>query len=178
MINSCVSQQSIAKQILVNNLRLIPDLSNVVKEFIFYDKVTQASRDVKNHMVNRMNLVFDTAAGIYEDGIATASEGYGTMTITGELVRYRHTAIRCLDSNNGIQFIICYKCGNYILSESSIAPQILCNCGLVNLIDDEVEEEEDVEEEEEEEVEEEEEEVRRILLGDFLDEDEEEEYRR
>ena len=159
MINNCVSQQSIAKQILVNNLRLIPDLSNVVKEFIFYDKVSQVSRDVKNHTVNRMNLVFDTATGTYEDGIMTASEGYGTITITGEQVRYRHTAIRCLDSNNGIQFVICYKCGNYILSESSNAPQILCNCGVVDLIDDVEEEEEEVEEgEEEEEVEEGEEE--------------------
>ena len=139
-MNHCVSQQSITKQILVNNLRLIPDLSSVIKEFIFYDKVSQTSRDVKNYVMYRMGLLFFTASGHVNNYI----EGYGTMMTTGELVRYRHVAIQCLDSNHGIQFVICYKCGNYILSESSNAPQILCNCGMVDLIDDvEYDEEED-----------------------------------
>ena len=147
MINSCVSQQSIAKQILVNNLRLIPDLLNVVKEFIFYDKVSQESRDVKKYVINRMNLVFDGSSNsrhegsyVEEDGMMMILEGYGAMVTTGEAVRYRHVAIKCLDSIYGLQYVICYKCGNYILSESSSAPRILCNCGVVNLVDDEEEE--------------------------------------
>jgi hypothetical protein len=148
MINSCVSQQSIAKQVLVNNLRLVPDLSNVIKEFIFYDKVSQVSRDVKNYVIHRLNLVFDGAGAsrhgrsyVEGDGMMLALEGYGVMVTTGEPVRYRHIGIQCLDSNRGLQFVVCYKCGNYILSESSSAPQILCNCGVVNLTDDEEEEE-------------------------------------
>jgi len=150
MINSCVSQQSIAKQILVNNLRLVPDLSNVIKEFIFYDKVSQVSQDVKKYVIGRLNLVFDGAASnsrhgpssyVEENGMMMILEGYGEMATTGEPVRYRHIAIKCLDSVYGLQYVICYKCGNYILSESSSAPQILCNCGVVNLVDDEEEEE-------------------------------------
>jgi hypothetical protein len=152
MMNHCVSQQSIAKQILVNNLRLVPDLSNVIKEFIFYDKVSQVSQDMKKYVIGRLNLVFDGAASkqgpssyIEEDGMMMILEGYGEMATTGEPVRYRHVAIKCLDSVYGLQFVICYKCGNYILSESSSAPQILCNCGVVNLVDDEEEEEEEAE---------------------------------
>ena len=150
MINHCVSQQSIAKQILVNNLSLVPDLSNVIKEFIFYDKVRQVSRDVKNYVINRLNLVFDGAASKHgpsssyveeqDGGMMMILEGYGEMATTGEPVRYRHVAIKCLDSNHGLQFVICYKCGNYILSESSSAPQLLCNCGVIDLVDDEEEE--------------------------------------
>jgi len=150
MINSCVSQQSIAKQILVNNLRLVPDLSNVIKEFIFYDNVSQVSQDVKKYVIGRLNLVFDGAASnsrhgpsssyVEENGMMMILEGYGEMATTGEPVRYRHIAIKCLDSVYGLQYVICYKCGNYILSESSSAPQILCNCGVVNLVDDEEEE--------------------------------------
>ena len=153
MINHCVSQQSIAKQILVNNLRLVPDLSNVIKEYVFYDKVSQVSRDVKNYVIDRLNLVFDGAASKHgpsspyveeqDDGMMLILEGYGTMVTTSEPVRYRHVAIKCLDSNHGLQFVICYKCGNYILSESSSAPQILCNCGVVNLVDDDDEEDVD-----------------------------------
>ena len=150
-MNHCVSQQSIAKQILVNNLRLVPDLSNVIKEFIFYDKVSQVSRDVKKYVIGRLNLVFDGAASKHgpsssyveeqDGGMMMILEGYGEMATTGEPVRYRHVAIKCLDSDYGLQFVICYKCGNYILSESSSAPQILCNCGVIDLVDDEEEEE-------------------------------------
>ena len=150
MFNPCVSQQSITKQILVNNLRLIPDLSNVVKEFIFYDKVSQVSQDVKKYVIDRLNLVFDGSSNsrhegshVEEDGMMMILEGYGAMVTTGEAVRYRHVAIKCLDSIYGLQYVICYKCGNYILSESSSAPRILCNCGVVNLVDDEEEEEEE-----------------------------------
>jgi len=147
MINHCVSQQSIAKQILVNNLRLVPDLSNVIKEFIFYDKVSQVSQDVKKYVIGRLNLVFDGAASkqgpsssyVEDNGMMMILEGYGVMVTTSEPVRYRHVAIKCLDSAYGLQYVICYKCGNYILSESSSAPQILCNCGVVDLVDDEEE---------------------------------------
>jgi hypothetical protein len=155
MINHCVSQQSISKQILVNNLRLVPDLSNIIKEFIFYDKVSQVSRDVKNYVIDRLNLVFDGSSNskhgpspssyVEDNGMMMTLEGYGVSVITGEAVRYRHIAIKCLDSTYGLQYVICYKCGNYILSESSSAPQILCNCGVINLTDDDEEEEEEEE---------------------------------
>ena len=126
-----VSQKSIAKQVLVNNLRLIPDLANVVKEFAFYDKVSQVSRNIKNQMVDVLNVSFDPRSGHN-----WSIEGYGTMAMTGEPIRYKHISLRCLNSNHGLQFVICYNCGNYIFSESSSTPRILCACGLLDLTDD------------------------------------------
>ena len=126
-----VSQQSIAKQVLVNNLVLIPDLANVVKEFAFYDKVSQVSRNIKNDVITGLNMTF--APGSSHNWCI---EGYGTMAMTGEPIRYKHISLRCINSNHGLQFVICYNCGNYIFSESSSTPRILCACGLVDLTDD------------------------------------------
>ena len=126
-----VSQKSLAKQVLVNNLGLIPDLANVVKEFAFYDKVSQVSRNIKNEVMTGLNVTF--APGSSHNW---SIEGYGTMAMTGELIRYKHVSLRCVDSNHGLQFVICYNCGNYIFSESSSTPRILCACGLVDLTDD------------------------------------------
>ena len=126
-----VSQKSLAKQVLVNNLGLIPDLANVVKEFAFYDKVSQVSRNKKNDVITGLNMTF--APGSSHNW---SIEGYGTMAMTGELIRYKHVSLRCVDSNHGLQFVICYNCGNYIFSESSSTPRILCACGLVDLTDD------------------------------------------
>jgi hypothetical protein len=126
-----VSQKSLAKQVLVNNLGLIPDLANVVKEFAFYDKVSQVSRNKKNEVITGLNMTF--APGSSHNW---SIEGYGTMAMTGELIRYKHVSLRCVDSNHGLQFVICYNCGNYIFSESSSTPRILCACGLVDLTDD------------------------------------------
>ena len=126
-----VSQKSLAKQVLVNNLGLIPDLANVVKEFAFYDKVSQVSRNKKNEVITGLNMTFAPGSGHN-----WSIEGYGTMAMTGEPIRYKHVSLRCVDSNHGLQFVICYNCGNYIFSESSSTPRILCACGLVDLTDD------------------------------------------
>ena len=126
-----VSQKSLAKQVLVNNLGLIPDLANVVKEFAFYDKVSQVSRNIKNEVMSGLNMTFAPGSGHN-----WSIEGYGTMAMTGEPIRYKHISLRCVDSNHGLQFVICYNCGNYIFSESSSTPRILCACGLVDLTDD------------------------------------------
>jgi hypothetical protein len=126
-----VSQKSLAKQVLVNNLGLIPDLTNIIKGFAFYDKVSQVSRNIKNDVITGLNMTF--APGSSHNW---SIEGYGTMAMTGELIRYKHVSLRCVDSNHGLQFVICYNCGNYIFSESSSTPRILCACGLVDLTDD------------------------------------------
>ena len=126
-----VSKNSLAKQVLVNNLGLIPDLANVIKEFAFYDKVSQVSRNIKNEVMSGLNMTF--APGSFHNW---SIEGYGTMAMTGELIRYKHISLRCINSNHGLQFVICYNCGNYIFSESSSTPRILCACGLIDLTDD------------------------------------------
>lgn len=145
MNHHAVSQQSVSKQVLVNKLvnnklvnkiALFPELSIVVKDFLFYDRVSQLSRNVKNELLEGLNTSFAPNARHY-----VFTEGYGILATTGEFVRYRHTGVQCIHSIGGLQFITCYKCGNYILSESSNHPSILCNCGIIDMIDDEIEEE-------------------------------------
>lgn len=133
MNHHIASQQSIQKQVLVNKLKLFPELANVVKDFTFYDRVSQVSYNLKNRIIDELDRSFSEETGFY-----TYTEGYGTMGWDGDFVRYRHTGIQYTDSPGGLQFITCYRCGNYILSESSNAPEILCNCGVINLVDDEV----------------------------------------
>ena len=163
MNHHAASQQSVSKQVLVNKLvknklvnkiALFPELSIVVKDFLFYDRVSQVSRNVKNVLLEGLNMSFAPNARHY-----VFTEGYGILATTGEFVRYRHTGVQCIHSIGGLQFITCHKCGNYILSESSNHPSILCNCGIIDMIDDEIEEqiqaqnmqdEEDEEDEEQE----------------------------
>ena len=144
MIHHAASQQSVSKQVLVNKLvnnklvnkkiALFPELSIVVKDFLFYDRVSQVSRNVKNVLLEGLNMSFAPNARHY-----VFTEGYGILATTGEFVRYRHTGVQCIHSIGGLQFITCHKCGNYILSESSNHPSILCNCGIIDMIDDEIE---------------------------------------
>ena len=56
MNSHVTSIQSIEKQLLVNNLDLFPELKNVVKEFTFYDKVSQVSRNIKDYVMVGLNL--------------------------------------------------------------------------------------------------------------------------
>ena len=131
-----VSQQSIEKQVLVNNLKLIPDLKNAIKEFIFYDKVSQVSHNIKKYVMDGLDMSFAPDSGHH-----CYIEGYGTMISTGEQIRYKRIGIKCVDSDYDLRFIICYNCGNYIFSQSSCIRRILCNCQIVDLIDHEEQEE-------------------------------------
>ena len=135
MNSHVTSNKSIEKQLLVNNLDLFPELKNVVKEFTFYDKVSQVSRNIKNSVMIGLNLSLVAPGAGYHYSV----EGYGTMVSTGEMVRYKQIGIRYLESNHGLHFVICCNCGNYILSESSNTPHIQCTCGVIDMIDDEEE---------------------------------------
>ena len=130
-----VSQQSIAKQVLVNNLRLIPDLANVVKQFTFYDKVSQVSRNLKNEIIAGMERDFVPGVGV------RLTEGTGILADADmPYVRYRHTAIQLADFHrSNLQFVNCYRCGGYIQSNTHMmsSQHVICRCGVIDLIDDE-----------------------------------------
>ena len=130
-----VSQQSIAKQVLVNNLRLIPDLANVVKHFAFYDKVSQVSRNLKNEIIAGMDRDFVPGVGV------RLTEGTGILADADmPYVRYRHTAIQLADFHrSNLQFVNCYRCGGYIQSNTHMmsSQHVICRCGVIDLIDDE-----------------------------------------
>jgi hypothetical protein len=130
-----VSQQSIAKQVLVNNLRLIPDLANLVKQFAFYDKVSQVSRNLKNEIIAGMDRDFVPGVGV------RLTEGTGILADADmSYVRYRHTAIQLADFHrSNLQFVNCYRCGGYIQSNTHMmsSQHVICSCGVIDLIDDE-----------------------------------------
>jgi hypothetical protein len=136
-----VSQKSVEKQVLVNNLGLIPDLANVIKEFAFYDKVSQVSRNLKNVLIAGLDESFEPGFGYY------FTEGFGVV-FDGGYVRYRQSGIQLLDFNGNFQFVTCYSCGGYIHSNAPIiAHNALCSCNVINLIengdDDEDEDQDD-----------------------------------
>ena len=136
-----VSQKSVEKQVLVNNLGLIPDLANVIKEFAFYDRVSQVSRNLKNVLIAGLDESFEPGFGYY------FTEGFGVV-FDGGYVRYRQSGIQLLDFNGNFQFVTCYSCGGYIHSNAPIiAHNALCSCNVINLIengdDDEDEDQED-----------------------------------
>ena len=130
-----VSQQSIAKQVLVNNLRLIPDLANVIKGFAFYDKVSQVSRNLKNEIIAGMDRDFVPGVGV------RITEGTGILSDADmPYVRYRHTAMQLADFHrSNLQFVNCYTCGGYIQSNTHMmsSQPVICRCGVIDLIDDE-----------------------------------------
>ena len=150
MIHHAASQQSVSKQVLVNKLvknklvnkiALFPELSIVVKDFLFYDRVSQVSRNVKNELIAGLDASFAPNAGHYE-----FSEGYGLIPDSNFVIRYKHTAIQCIHSNSNIQFIACYNCGNFIQSNIAITPDnIRCRCGAVELFEYNEDEDEDQE---------------------------------
>ena len=152
MNHHVASQESVSKQVLVNKLvknklvnkiALFPELSIVVKDFLFYDRVSQVSRNVKNELIAGLDASFAPNAGHYE-----FSEGYGLIPDSNFVIRYKHTAIQCIHSNSNIQFIACYNCGNFIQSNMAITPDnIRCRCGAVELF--EYNEDEDQEQEQE-----------------------------
>ena len=124
-----VSQKSVAKQVLVNNLGLIPDLANVIKGFAFYDKVSQVSRNLKNVLIAGLDESFEPGLGYH------FTEGFG-IVLDGGYVRYRQSGIQLLDFNGNFQFVTCYSCGGYIHSNSPIiADNALCRCNVINLIE-------------------------------------------
>ena len=151
MIHHAASQQSVSKQVLVNKLvnnklvnkkiALFPELSIVVKDFLFYDRVSQVSRNVKNELIAGLDASFAPNAGHYE-----FSEGYGLIPDSNFVIRYKHTAIQCIHSNSNIQFIACYNCGNFIQSNMAITPDnIRCRCGAVELFEYNEDEDQDQE---------------------------------
>ena len=150
MIHHAASQQSVSKQVLVNKLvknklvnkiALFPELSIVVKDFLFYDRVSQVSRNVKNELIAGLDASFAPNAGHYE-----FSEGYGLIPDSNFVIRYKHTAIQCIHSNSNIQFIACYNCGNFIQSNIAITPDnIRCRCGAVELFEYNEDEDQDQE---------------------------------
>ena len=150
MNHHAASQQSVSKQVLVNKLvknklvnkiALFPELSIVVKDFLFYDRVSQVSRNVKNELIAGLDASFAPNAGHYE-----FSEGYGLIPDSNFVIRYKHTAIQCIHSNSNIQFIACYNCGNFIQSNIAITPDnIRCRCGAVELFEYNEDEDEDQE---------------------------------
>ena len=139
-----VSRKSISKQLLVNNLGLIPELANIVKEFTFYDKVSQVSRILKNELISSLGWGRGLLRGqMFTEGTALLAEGSRTTT-----VRYRHTAIQLPEFiHHNLQFISCHTCGGYIESNTvrlhNVTHSVICHCGVVDLIDDD-EEEEDI----------------------------------
>ena len=150
MNHHVASQESVSKQVLVNKLvknklvnkiALFPELSIVVKDFLFYDRVSQVSRNVKNELIAGLDASFAPNAGHYE-----FSEGYGLIPDSNFVIRYKHTAIQCIHSNSNIQFIACYNCGNFIQSNIAITPDnIRCRCGAVELFEYNEDEDEDQE---------------------------------
>ena len=135
MMNHVASQQSIKKQVLANKLRLLPELVNVVKDFTFYDRVSQVSRNLKNEIIAGMERDFVPGVGV------RLTEGTGILADADmPYVRYRHTAIQLADFHrSNLQFVNCYTCGNYIQSNTHImsSQHVICRCGVIDLIDDE-----------------------------------------
>ena len=128
-----VSQKSVAKQVLVNNLGLIPDLANVIKEFAFYDKVSQVSRNLKNVLIAGLDESFEPGLG-YE-----STEGTGILA-NAEMpyIRYRHTAIQLPEFlHHNFQFVACHTCGGYIMTNTILSSHaVICRCGVTDFIDD------------------------------------------
>jgi len=179
MNHHVASQQSVSKQVLVNKLvnnklvnkkfALFPELSIVVKDFLFYDRVTQVSRNVKNELIAGLVASFAPNAGHYE-----FSEGYGLIPDSNFVIRYKHTAIQCIHSNSNIQFIACYNCGNFIQSNLGITPDnIRCRCGAVELFEYNEEEDQDHEQEPEYDEYEDEEEYHYLTQNNQADEEDE-----
>ena len=130
-----VSQKSVEKQLLVNNLRLIPELINIVKDFAFYDKVSEVSRNLKNVLIAGLDESFEPGSGIGHQ----STEGTGILgNAEMPYIRYRHTAIQLPEFlYHNFQFVACYTCGGYIMTNTILSSQdVICRCGVTDFIDD------------------------------------------
>ena len=105
------STNSIAKQLLINHLGLNEDLTEIIKEFAFYDQVGQLSKD------NKDQLIYDIKNRI-TIGI---SFGFTELAAPANFVqkpfrrwayvrvwRYGHNFPRPM-----LQYIMCSVCGNF-----------------------------------------------------------------
>lgn len=98
---------SIAKQIIVNQLPVPTEINDYIKGFIFYDKDSSQFR--KNKKI--LNDFLTDYLMYFED---TTDEGHWALIVRGE---------------SQLQAINCIDCGGYVFAGASSLPtRAMCNC--------------------------------------------------
>jgi hypothetical protein len=155
-----ISQNSIAKQLLVGQFQLPNELSDIIKGYVFNDIVRQVTINRKTMFINWFNEqiqdVNDIGLGYsYHEGTALSEFDIDDLVDNPRPVRYRHaTCVFHHDEDSDIQFQyrICYDCGKFIQTttllpingfeeHSQNTLRIMCSCNLYDFID--IEEETD-----------------------------------
>ena len=130
-----ISQSSITKQTLINNINLSQDILCIIKDLVFYDKVSQLTRKRKDNLICQMRL---GSGYSYFEGTAIQAEQPGIQESVVVNIRYVN-----IDYDNErflLQYVVCYKCGNYDQTQSVLTPQTKCHCNLEHHRADEEEE--------------------------------------
>ena len=111
-----MSNNTITKQLLINNLRmdLNVDLTNLIKEYVFYDQVSQLTKYRKDGLLREINLIkFGMTEGTT---ILTDKEQFVHTTIRRwTYIRiWRRRPIPLVDRPDPLLgFMICSVCGNF-----------------------------------------------------------------
>lgn len=104
-----MSNNSITKQLLINNLRmdLNVDLTNIIKEYVFYDQVSQLTKYIKDELLYEIKLIkFGMTEGIT---LLTDKEQY----VHTRLRRWNYIRIWRRRPNPLLEFMTCSVCGNF-----------------------------------------------------------------
>lgn len=103
------------KQFIINSFTLPDVLNDLIKDFLFYDKVTSARRAVKRELILHLERTMYMSEFEYEnkcEWILWTSD----VTVGG---------------------VMCLACGNFdsMIHNGSYAPRVHCYCGLPALIE-------------------------------------------
>ena len=111
-----MSNDTITKQLLINNLRidLNADLTNLIKEFVFYDRVGQLTKHRKDGLLREINLIkFGMTEGTT---ILTDNEQFvNTKIRRWNYIRiWRRRPMPLVNRPDPLLgFMICSVCGNF-----------------------------------------------------------------
>ena len=111
-----MSTNTITKQLLINNLRmdLNSDLTNLIKEYVFYDRVSQLTKHRKDGLLREINLIkFGMTEGTT---LLTDKEQFVNTPIRRwTYIRiWRRRPIPLVDRPDPLLgFMICSVCGNF-----------------------------------------------------------------
>lgn len=111
-----MSNNTITKQLLINNLRmdLNADLTNLIKEYVFYDRVSQLTKYRKDGLLREINLIkFGMTEGIT---LLTDKEQFvNTRVRRWNYIRiWRRRPIPLVNRPDPLLgFMICSVCGNF-----------------------------------------------------------------
>jgi glycerol-3-phosphate O-acyltransferase len=125
---------NIYKQFLINNIqlsnsKLMPkDVSNLINEFVFYDKIQSNQRKHAVRLISNLTYNKQTVhMPWYYDNVLNIFVGSSVMVFT---------SIRCIYNINKFDvsmcLVFCELCGNYMECENmdpdEIPLRIKCNC--------------------------------------------------